>query len=350
MLLWERGDEMLRDIFVGVVVNLLTVGVPAVTWFMLYTAVYYVRRSDFMKDVRRYLRPCDRVIKWDGSVIGYEEAPTEFVRVLTLEEQEKILARGAKGKTLFNGDCVRLDSVQGGVAKLSRVKFFDFMTTNLVVKPASRGKQNVLEYLQEYLEDNEVREIRKLERRVTRVTGGQEKKTFEDVLAIRELANILTVSVVIEDCTGRVLLVKRGNKVAIASGNFATTCAGSVAVEDLEQGDPILSCAQRELEEELGLKCKLKIDCLVISKQKLQPAALCIGKIEEKFEDVVETMKNARDFNEENCAVFAVPREQLAGVVKHYQFTDVAAFQLTGDVINWWSVKPVDIGRFRLEV
>ena len=56
-----------------------------------------------------------------------------------------------------------------------------------------------------------------------------QRRDFNQILAIDELANIVAVSVLLQDSTGRYLIVHRGNKVAISSGNFATSCAGSVS-------------------------------------------------------------------------------------------------------------------------
>ena len=269
--------------------------------------------------------------------------------ILLRQMQLQIIEYSAKGKTLFNGCTVRLDSLQNGTAILSKVGFFDFMTTNLIIKPNNSAKRSAMANMYSALFSDQVKQVMRLEQRVKAAVIDQPRKTFDDVIAIRELANIITVSVLIKDCTGRALLVHRCNKVAVSSGSFATSCAGSLDERDLAADNPFLSCAQRELKEELNLECRLHLDNIVISKQKLQPAALFSGKIESRFEDIYQQMISAPDYKEENCELFAVPPENLNGVVKKYQFTDVAAFQIAAFTSKWFSIVPHNIEKYKLQ-
>lgn len=303
-----------------------------------------------MKDIRRLINPRKRVficpIQLKDIVVNEN---SQFNMLLSENEQLTILQQDGKGKTLFNGRAVRLDELrEDGTAVLSIVGFFDFMTTNLVVKPASRTKKTAFGNLYSALFSAQVKTVSKLEHRVKAAVYSQKRKSFTDILAIRELANIVTVSILIKDSMNRVLLVHRGNKVAISSGNFATSCTGSLAEEDLSRENPFIACAQRELKEELNLDCKLYIVDIAISKQKLQPAVLLCGSIESKFEDLYKKMISAPDFREENSELFAVPVNALPGIVKRHQFTDVAAYQLAGKISNWASVIPHSIEKYKL--
>ena len=340
---------MIADILQTIIVNTLTVVFTTFCFMLVYTIYYSMQRNCIMKDIRRFIAPVNRVIACTELPTKFKVVPeTSFHRLLNEAEQRQILEQDAKGRKLFNGKVVRLDAIEGDTAILSEAKFFDFMTTNLVIKPNNRAKKSALANLYATLFSDQVKQVMKLEHRVKAAIVGQPRKTFDDVIAIKELANIVTVSVLIHDCTGRVLLVHRGNKVAISSGSFATSCAGSVDVQDLETTNPFLSCAQRELKEELDLECSLHFDSLVISKQKLQPAALFSGYIDYCFEDVYQKMISAPDYKEENCELFAVPEDCLNSIVKRYQFTDVAAFQLAGDAANWACVLPRSIEKFKL--
>lgn len=173
--------------------------------------------------------------------------------------------------------------------------------------------------------------------------------SFQEVLAVKELANIITVSIVLQDCTGRVLLVKRGNQVAVSSDSFATSAAGSFAMEDVDPEHPFINCGRRELKEELGLDCDLEITGMVISKQKLQPAILLLGKVDKPFEELVGTMLSAEDFNAEDEKLYAVPADKLNSIISRYQFTDVAAYQLYSLTSNSWRFnRHVDIRTYAL--
>ena len=222
------------------------------------------------------------------------------------------------------------------------------MTTNLVVKPVSKRKMPFYKALYLNFFDKRNKEFHSLEGKVKSAVLPYRKKTAEDVLAINELANIITVSVLLEDKDGNVLLVKRGSKVAVSSGMFATACAGSLSEEDYNECNPFISCAKRELKEELNLVCDLHVDKIVISKQKLQPAVLLSGKVNKSFRDLYETMIFASDFNEENQTLFAVPKDKLHSVVMHYQFTDVAAYQLAGDAEQWLFTPTIKLNKYAL--
>ena len=340
---------MIADILQAIVVNALTVVFTNFCFMLIYTVYYSMQHSKLMKDIRRYIAPANRVIACAELPTKFKVATkTSFHSLLNEAEQRQILEQDAKGRKLFNGRVVRLDAIEDSTAILSEVKFFDFMTTNLVIKPNNRAKKSALASLYAACFSDHVKQVMKLEHRVKAAIMGQPRKTFDNVIAIKELANIVTVSVLIRDCTGRALLVHRGNKVAISSGSFATSCAGSVDVQDLETANPFLSCAQRELKEELNLVCSLHFDSLVISKQKLQPAALFSGCIDCHFEDVYQQMISAPDYREETCALFAVPADCLKSIVKKYQFTDVAAFQLASNAVNWACVLPRSIEKFIL--
>lgn len=337
------------DFLSGVLTNIATLIATTALTAVVYLALYYYQRSAFMKDFRRFINPRKRVFISEKLISAVKvSAETRFNRLLSEEEQKVILSKDAK-RTLFNGDSVRLDELtDDGTAIVSIIGFFDFMTTNLVFKPASRSKRSAFASLYAVLFSDTVKEANRLERRVKASIYGQPKRTFNDVLQIRELANVLTVSVVIHDCTGRVLLVKRGNKTAISSGNFAVSCTGNMGKEDLDNESPFIACAKRELKEELNLDCDLQIDGVVISKQKLQPAVLLSGIISDTFESVLNTMIAAKDFNAENSQLFAVPENKLVAVVKHHQFTDVAAFQLAGNCEHWATTKQASILQYEL--
>lgn len=303
-----------------------------------------------MKNLRRFINPSNRVFKSPRKITRVVVAPTSnYHPLLTVDQQKLILSQDGK-RNLFNGDTVRMDKLsEDGTATLSKVHFFDFMTTNLVVKPASRTKRTALSNLYATLFSDDMKEVLRLERKVKAAVYAYPRKNFDQIIAVNELANIVTVSVLLRDSTGRYLIVHRGSKVAVSSGSFATSCAGSLAPEDLNEDNPFLACTRRELKEELNIDCDLMIKDLVISKQKLQPAVLISGTIDSTFETLYPTMLQAQDFHEENSELYAIPAPMLPGIVKHYQFTDVAAYQLAGSAKHWAIRLPVDIQRFKLD-
>lgn len=317
-------EAVVDNIVVNIVSNLIVV--LAIT-FAAFT-YFWVRRSSFVKDIRKLIHPIKRVI---NSVIKapikYEVSETEFVQVLTDAERD-FLVNISKGKNQYNGECVRLDSFSNGTCKVSVVGFFDFLTTNLVYLPSSR-KISMKDMIIRTLYDGKYKQMKLLEYRVIESVKKYGKcKTFGDVLSVDTLANIVTVSILLEDSRGNVLLVRRGKNVAVSSGMFAVSAAGSVATEDLIYDDPFLHCAMREVKEELNLDIDLKFTDLVISKQKLQPAVLYTGRLSNTFDDVLDKIIKAPDFSAENCALYAVPKTAVQSLLKTYQFTDVSAYQM----------------------
>lgn len=65
----------------------------------------------------------------------------------------------------------------------------------------------------------------------------------------------------------------------MSSGVYGVSATGSLEECDLLKPNPFLSCANRELEEELYLSVDLVFTGLVASRQKLQPVALFYGKL-----------------------------------------------------------------------
>lgn len=332
----QRRSCMLYEIIIGVIVNVLTVIITSgMTVFIAYIP-FLVRRLRFMKDIRRFLVPEKRVLLFKDLPTSLKSNNPRFnvnyntpFRNVYNEEEIKQLVQTDRKKNLFNGDCVRLDSIQHNSFSVSEVHFFDFLTTNLTYKPASKNLKTFRGEIHSLLLDKDYRTHKLLEHRIkARINSNGKPKTAEETLAINELANVITVSILLEDTDGNYLLVKRGNKVAISSGNFATTAAGSLTLDDLKETNPFIACGQRELKEELDLDVTLEVTDVVISKQKLQPAVLLQGKVNTTFKNLKDRMIAAPDFKEENTALFSVPKSDIAVLVRHLQFTDVAAYQL----------------------
>jgi hypothetical protein len=180
------------------------------------------------------------------------------------------------------------------------------------------------------------------------------------LLETPELANVIATSILIQDSTGAIGIVKRGQNVAISSGTFAATSSGSVSIEDLMQEDPIRSCVLRELKEELNIEeelISLRMSELIISKQKMQPVALYTGEINVTFEELVGKMKQAEDFSFENQLFLKIPKEKILPFISKRVLTDASAYQLykfaieNGESPSWFKaiLKRVNVKSFLLK-
>jgi 8-oxo-dGTP pyrophosphatase MutT (NUDIX family) len=202
---------------------------------------------------------------------------------------------------------VRLDEVAIGqngalVLTISRVEFYDFLSTNYS------------------LESPEIQEA-------TRALGSLE--SYLDVLACESLANAAAVSVLLADSEGRIGLSRRSRHVHVSSGLYGTTAAGSVDWNDFNEPDPFGACARRELSEELNLQIPhLHFEGIVISRQKLQPVFMYSGVLDRSWEQCAADIAEAADFAAETEELVAVRLEDCRRFLAQNDVTDVTAYQV----------------------
>ena len=251
--------------------------------------------------------PTERVYISKSGISDFIITDVSSYKSLICEDDKRALVPA----NCFNGTSLRLEDIsEGGIVTLAPVKFFDLMTTNMLMNK---------------------NDCTPLEKKIKLLIEEKGVSSFTDIMRNPYLANAVAVSISIIDSEGRALVVERGYEVGIGAGKFSTTCTGSLIDEDIREKDPIMSCALRELKEELCLTCDLNIDELVIVKDKLQPVVLLSGTINEPFEDILQYIKNAPDFYKENLRLYAVPMHKLNAIVHRYDFTDAAAYQLTDE-------------------
>lgn len=252
--------------------------------------------------------PPDRVLVSTNLPLTFEVSPTEqYVDIYTPEEHNAIISR-YRTPNLFNGNCVRLDSLQNNHACISACCFYDFLCCNIVGihnrDPLAYSKLS--QYLAKYGRLN----------------------TFDKVIGIRELPNILGVSTLLSDINGDYLLVERNTKVSVGSGLFACTSSGSLDLTDINYENPIIGCGIRELKEELNITASLAIQGMIIPIQKMQPIALLTGSISQTWRGILPYMKSGMDYQKENNRLLIVPRDKLLSIISLYAFTDAAAFHI----------------------
>ena len=254
------------------------------------------------------LYPPDRVLVSERVPTIFEVSPHDtYVDIYTAKERADIINK-YKTPNLFNGSCVRLDRILGDIAYLSPVCFYDFLCCNIVgyhnKDPLAWNKLDL--HLKKYGKLN----------------------SFEKILDIKELPNIIGVSTLLHDINNEYLLVQRNTSVSVGSGLFASTSSGSLDIDDMLYNNPIVACGLRELEEELNLRCQLFLTDLVIPIQKMQPIALLTGTVNIPFRQILSQMKQGLDFHKENTRVLLVPKDKLLAMISTYSFTDASAYQI----------------------
>ncbi|SHF22155.1 hypothetical protein SAMN05444392_1117 [Seinonella peptonophila] len=325
----------------------------------------YIRMSGISQSFRRLRPPKKRVFYLDQIQITdvVRDEHTDFISPITHKEREILIKFYASRNQarLFNGRSVRLDQLiftsnhkedhnlnqldpprSLVKAKISQVDFFDFISTNLTAYPSNEPVRSFRQQLAAVFRSIGSFAI------IQQVTNDVKKhgrpKDVLDALNNRSLANIIAVSILIIDTQGRIGIVKRTTRVAISSGNYGTTCAGTVGSDDYSETDPFITCAIREIKEELNLEfTSLNFDGIAVPKQKMQPIFLYHVHTDKTWEELFPIIQEARDFSFETAAFYAVPIDQAITFVAHSKMTDTAAFQiwhfarLNGYEKNWFS-------------
>lgn len=252
--------------------------------------------------------PPDRVLISNQIPLSFViPSRTSYVDIYTEQEREAIVTK-YKTPNLFNGTCIRLDSLTNGCAEISPVTFYDFLCCNIV---GIHNKDPIAwTKLEPYL-----KRYGKLD-------------SFDKVLSIVELPHIIGTSTLLHDVNDDFLLVERNTAVSVGSGLFACTSSGSLDESDIMAPNPIIGCGVRELIEELNLSCTLQIEGVVMPIQKLQPIALLTGQVFRPWRELLPTIMSGADFNKENSRILIVPRSKLLTLISMYAFTDAAAFHI----------------------
>lgn len=328
-------NDIVKEIWVGII----TQGIFVVGVLLFTIIILFLKYSNTFRYFRKFKHPEKRVFIFEEHTdLEVEMQPnTEFNKKFLDDTERRTLVSlfGSRNNACpFDGESIRLDklSIRNNQAYLqvSVVGFFDFLSTNLSVYPANApvtSISSVIRMILKWWGSFEI--IGKLKDRV-KTYGKINNGT--DVLKIKEFANILAVSVLIEDMDGNVLLLERSTTVAISSGAMSVSSAGSVDVKDFcDDGNPILNCAIREVNEELGFltdELEYSYGGIVIAMQKMQPVILYYAKLNQSFSEVVSKMRDAPDFHEENSQIYIVPRDKVALFIAHSTMSDAASYQL----------------------
>lgn len=247
-----------------------------------------------------------------------------FLPMLNQKNKEAIISFTKKTNNLFNGNIVRLDSIKHSDDNvlqfdISMVTYYDSMTTNMLYhKYHDKLGQ---------LDDN--KPVEKNIKSIINNISNMGISSFTEIINNPFLANPLAVSVMIRDIDNDYCMVRRKNNLAVGASLLSVTVTGGVDDVDYETENPIISCAKRELMEELFLQCNdLSLDYIAISKTKLQPIAIVNGKINDKWENITTNFARATDFSNEVNGFFIIHKEQLPAFIKNNKMTDAAYFHI----------------------
>ena len=111
-------------------------------------------------------------------------------------------------------------------------------------------------------------------------------------------SGVVAVSVMVRDPEENVLVVRRSGLVGVGTWLTCVSCTGTAVPEDCRADNPVIACAQRELEEELGVFVpddRMELVAVVMDSRKRQPAFLLNGRIDFPIREILLPATSALD-------------------------------------------------------
>lgn len=254
---------------------------------------------------------------------------TPYKSLYDEEEFDRMLAlcKRVFKKDYTNGKTVRLDNCTDEdnktILSLSRVGFFDFITSNFA-----------LFNIDKLLKEADDPDCKLVSRLYERYCQDGPFDSLDRLLSRGYLANTLAVSCLFTDRRGRILMTKRNSNVGISNDFYSTTVTGSVDATDLESEDPLKECCIRETAEELSFIISaesISLHTIAVGTKKRQPIALADVLVDD-IDDVVCELRNSEGFLDENSNYCITDQEGLAVFLanKNAMITEAARTHLEG--------------------
>ena len=217
------------------------------------------------------------------------------------------LAERITGARYANAPCVRLEQIRcdgdGAVAlRMSEIRFFDFVSSNLILCNMDRALDEAISAERDALETL-----------VYEHGHAGIPTSVKDILSRHYLSNALAVSCLITDKDGCCLLTRRNSRTGIGNGFLSVSVTGSMEPSDLTSEDPLVTCCARECAEELafGISPKsTKVSGIVCGVTKLQPVAI-VTVLVDSIKTVIDGIECATDFSDENDGYIVCGRDEL---------------------------------------
>lgn len=251
------------------------------------------------------------------------ELITNYQSLLTTDEKSIIIEhyRTFKKGNLHNGYCVRLEDMYNDILNISLITFYDFVITTAI----RLDFNSFYNYLKDIKDEKALKIVHKL----YDYFKSLKINSFKDVIKQNNLANVLAISLMVKCSDDRYLIVQRNNKNILGNGIYSVSVTGAVDGLDFESSNPIISCAWRELYEELGLMVDendFTIKELAMGKMKKQPTAIVNVSTLLDSKSIITQSKYAKDFNKELSNIVALNKEELFLLLvnKDVNLTEVA--------------------------
>ena len=247
---------------------------------------------------------------------------SDFNLYLSETEKKEIVNYSVNNvDNLYNGEVVRLNSIIEYPATfalgISKVHYFDSLSSNMLYHKYAKKIEQL---------GNGTTTEKKIKAILTQIEN-EGVGNFEEVLNNCKLANTMAVSVLVKDIDGKYALVLRTKNLAVGAGMLSVTVTGALDENDYGCDNPVLACAKRELEEELGISTiNNRIEYIVISKTKLQPIFIINAEISDRWQNVMHNFENAQDYKNEVKEFLVVSEEDMETLMRNHRMTDAAYF------------------------
>lgn len=246
--------------------------------------------------------PFDRYEYEVIDMAGFSQAGDAECQAPLVHLEERIT-----GTRYANNPCVRLEQIRcdgnGAVTlRMSEIRFFDFVSSNLILCNMNRALDEAIDA-----------ECDALEALVSEHRHAGIPISVEDILNRHYLSNALAVSCLIIDDDDRCLLTRRNSRTGIGNGFLSVTVTGSMEPSDLISENPIIACCARECAEELAFEItpeKAEVTGIVCGITKLQPVAVVTVHVD-SIKAVTEGIECATDFSNENDGYIVCGRNEL---------------------------------------
>ncbi len=253
---------------------------------------------------------------------------TSYKSIYNQDEVDKLIEIYSRGRAmnLFNGCAIRLESLETKndttVIGLSKLGFYDLIVTNVL-------KESYESVIDKCVTDSERALVNRL---IERLEQDGSVQSIEDIVQKEYLSNILAVSIVMSDLNGDILLMQRGDNVAVCAGIMGVSATGVLDDMDFDAENPFVNCAIREIKEELGLEikpCNVHIRSLVAGYKKMQPIVLCDVEYIGYFEELIKEFHKADDFYKENKSCVVMSKDEVRKHIDDFIMTEAAKEHLS---------------------
>lgn len=258
-------------------------------------------------------------------------AECKIVQCVPEQDREPLMDayRAYKNGRLFNAETVCINAISRNEQKdpeihICKGDFYSFVLSNLIALDTGGFTAFLMRSPQwSYLLDT----VQKMQE----TAHGRTFRSLKEMVNSRYFTNTLAVSMLLTDDDGYALLTQRTSSTILSQDFFGVTATGSVDGGDYASDNPILTCAKRELKEELNIDLPeemFELKAIVCGKQKLQPIALVNANVTGSLNVLLRDSASARDYHKEISHTIPMSRIAAEQFAEDAKMTEAARYHI----------------------